>query len=93
LPEVPTTVELGFPSIISNSTRGIFAPKGTPREIIAKLADVLGKAMVDPEHTKRLEAQGLTVRVMVGEEYQRYYIEAHENAKKYAALAKSRPAK
>jgi len=93
LPDVPTTVELGLPSIISNSTRGIFAPKGTPKEIIAKLAAVLGKAMMDPEHTKRLEAQGLTVRVMVGEEYRRYYREAHENAKKYAALAKSRPAK
>jgi tripartite-type tricarboxylate transporter receptor subunit TctC len=93
LPDVRTTVELGFPTIISSSTRGIFAPKGTPREVIAKLADALGKAMADPEHTAKLEAQGLTVRIMAGEAYARYYREAHENAKKYAALAKSRPLK
>jgi tripartite-type tricarboxylate transporter receptor subunit TctC len=90
LPDVPTTVELGHPTIISNSTRGIFAPRGTPKEIVARLADALGKAMADPEHTAKLEAQGLTVRVMVGEAYERYYREAHENAKKYAAMAKAR---
>lgn len=93
LPDVPTSVELGFPTIISNSTRGIAAPKGTPKEIISKLADVLAKAMADPEHNKRLDDQGLTVRVMVGDEYLRYYREAHEKAKKYATSAKARPAK
>ena len=93
LPDVPTSGELGLPTIISNSTRGIFAPKGTPKEIISKLADVLAKAMADPEHNAKLEAQGLTVRVMVGDEYRRYYRDAHESAKKYAATAKARPVK
>ena len=93
LPDVPTSGELGYPGIISNSTRGIFAPKGTPKEVVARLADALGKAMADPEHTKRLESQGLTVRVMIGDEFERYYREAHESAKKYAAYAKARPAK
>jgi tripartite-type tricarboxylate transporter receptor subunit TctC len=93
LPDVPTSPELGFPGIISNSTRGIFAPKGTPEDIVGKLANVLGTAMADPEHSRRLDEQGLTIRIMVGDEYRRYYREAHENAKKYAALAKARPAK
>jgi tripartite-type tricarboxylate transporter receptor subunit TctC len=93
LPEVPTSAELGFPTIISNSTRGIAAPAGTPKEVIDKLADVLARAMLDPEHQSRLDEQGLTVRVMVGDEYLRYYREAHEKAKKYAAWAKARPAK
>jgi tripartite-type tricarboxylate transporter receptor subunit TctC len=90
LPDVPTTVELGYPTLISSSTRGIFAPKGTPKPVIAKLADALSKAMANPEHTAKLEAQGLTVRVMQGEEYERYYREAHESAKKYYEMAKSR---
>lgn len=93
LPDVPTTVELGFPTIISSSTRGIVAPKGTPTEAIAKLTEVLSKAMADPEHNRRLEEQGLTVRVMVGDEYLKYYRDAHEKARKYTAWAKARPAK
>jgi tripartite-type tricarboxylate transporter receptor subunit TctC len=90
LPDVPTTVELGYPTVISSSTRGIFAPKGTPRDAIAKLADALGRAMADPEHAAKLEAQGLTVRVMQGDAYERYYREAHQSAKKYYDMAKSR---
>ena len=93
LPDVPTSAELGFPTILSNSTRGITAPKGTPPEIVAKLAEILSKAMADPEHNRRLEDQGLTVRVMVGEEYKTYYKNAHEKARKYVAWAKARPQK
>ncbi|MGE0699977.1 MAG: Bug family tripartite tricarboxylate transporter substrate binding protein [Hyphomicrobiaceae bacterium] len=93
LPDVPTTVELGFPTIISSSTRGITAPKGTPPEIVKTIAGILAKAMADPEHNKRLEDQGLTVRVMVGDEYAKYYKEAHEKARKYVAWAKQRPVK
>ena len=93
MPDVPTSVELGFPTIISSSTRGITAPKGTPPEIVKRLADILSKAMADPEHNKRLEDQGLTVRVMVGDEYAKYFKDAHEKAKKYVEWAKKRPQK
>ena len=93
LPDVPTSVELGLPTIISSSTRGITAPKGTPPEIVKKLAEILSQAMADPDHNKRLEDQGLTVRVMIGDEYARYYKEAHEKARKYVAWAKARPQK
>jgi tripartite-type tricarboxylate transporter receptor subunit TctC len=68
-------------------------PKGTPPEIVAKLSDILAKAMADPEHNKRLEDQGLTVRVMVGDEYKAYYKDIHERSKKYVAWAKARPVK
>ena len=93
LPDVPTSVELGFPTIVSNSTRGITAPKGTPPEVVAKLAEILSKAMADPEHNRRLEEQGLTVRVMVGDEYKTAYRDIHERARKYVAWAKARPQK
>ncbi len=93
LPDVPTSAEVGFPTIISSSTRGITAPKGTPPEILKKLGEILAKAMAEPEHDQRLEAQGLTVRVMIGDDYAKYYKEAHEKAKKYVAWAKARPQK
>jgi tripartite-type tricarboxylate transporter receptor subunit TctC len=34
LPDVPTMPELGYPTVISSSTRGIAAPKGTPPAVI-----------------------------------------------------------
>jgi tripartite-type tricarboxylate transporter receptor subunit TctC len=93
LPDVPTTKELGFPTVISNSTRGIAGPKGIPAPVVAKLADVLKKAMEDPDHIAKLETAGLAVKIMVGAEYERYYKETHEKAKKYVEWAKSRPHK
>ena len=63
LPDVPTTKEAGYPTVISNSTRGIAGPKDMPAAIVSKLRDVLQKAMADPEHIKKLEDQGLPSRL------------------------------
>ena len=93
LPEVPTTPELGFPTVISNSTRGIAVPKGTPAPIIKKLEQVFKKAMEDPEHVKKMEEAGLALKIMVGEEYAKYYRELHAKAAKYTEWARNRPHK
>ena len=93
VPDVPTMKEAGYPGVISSSTRGIAAPKGLPQPVLKKLEEVLKKAMEDPEHVQRLEAAGLAVKIMVGEEYARYYREVHEQAKKYTEWAKNRPHK
>jgi tripartite-type tricarboxylate transporter receptor subunit TctC len=91
LPDVPTMKELGYPTVMSNSTRGIAGPKGMPEPIVVKLRDVLKKAMEDPEHVSKLENQGLAIKIMVGEEYAKYFADAHDKAKKYTEWAKSRP--
>jgi tripartite-type tricarboxylate transporter receptor subunit TctC len=91
LPDVQTMKELGYPTVISNSTRGIAGPKGMPEPIVSKLRDVLKKAMEDPEHLGKLEAQGLAIKIMVGEEYAKYFAETHAKAQKYTEWAKSRP--
>src|SRR5262245_610738 len=93
LPDVPTAKELGYPTVISSSTRGIAGPKGIPAPVVAKLAAVLKKAMEDPDHVSKMESAGLAVKIMVGPEYERYYKETHERAKKYVEWAKSRPHK
>jgi tripartite-type tricarboxylate transporter receptor subunit TctC len=93
LPDVPTTVELGMKSVISSSTRGIAGPKGMPPAVVARLQDILSKAMADPEHTQKLEASGLGIKVMVGDEYATYYKELHEKAAKYTEWARKRPHK
>jgi putative tricarboxylic transport membrane protein len=93
IPDVPTMRELGYPSVISSSTRGIAVPKGTPQPVVNRLAQSLKKAMDDPEHLKKMEEAGLQLRVMVGEEYAKYYRELHAKAAKYTEWARIRAQK
>ena len=93
LPDVPTMKEAGYPTVLSNSTRGIAGPKGMPAPVVNKLRDALKKAMDDPEHVSKLEGQGLAIKIMVGEEYEKYFADTHAKAKKYTEWAKSRPHK
>jgi len=93
LPDVPTMKELGYLTVMSNSTRGIAGPKGIPAPVVSKLQDALSKAMQDPDHVSKLENQGLGIKIMVGEEYAKYFADTHVKAKKYTDWAKSRPAR
>ena len=54
LPDVPTTKEGGLPEFQVTAWNAIFAPKGTPKEIVAKLSDALLKALEDEATKKRL---------------------------------------
>ncbi|OGP97698.1 MAG: hypothetical protein A2Z51_05810 [Deltaproteobacteria bacterium RBG_19FT_COMBO_52_11] len=71
-PDVPTSVELGYPKVISSSTRGIVGPKGMPGAIVKKLQEVFKKAMEDPEHMKNMDKAGLAIKIMGGDEYGKY---------------------
>jgi tripartite-type tricarboxylate transporter receptor subunit TctC len=57
LPDVPTAKEAGVNYLMS-IWAGIFAPKGTPPEVIGKLAAALDKALDDPAVEKRLADLG-----------------------------------
>jgi tripartite-type tricarboxylate transporter receptor subunit TctC len=54
LPDVPTTKEAGLPEFQVSAWNAVFAPKGTPPEIVKKLSDALQKALADPGTRKRL---------------------------------------
>jgi tripartite-type tricarboxylate transporter receptor subunit TctC len=57
LPDIPSAKEGGINYQMS-IWAGIFAPKGTPKEIITKLAGALDKALDDPSVRKRLAELG-----------------------------------
>lgn len=61
IPKVPTAPEAGVPAFQLNIWSGIYAPKGTPKEIVAKLADALDKALDDPATAEKLGNLGGTV--------------------------------
>ena len=54
LPDVPTTAEAGLPSYQASAWNAIFAPKGTPAAIVAKLNAAVAKALDDENVRKRL---------------------------------------
>jgi tripartite-type tricarboxylate transporter receptor subunit TctC len=53
-PDIPTTDEAGLPGFYFSFWHGMWAPKGTPKPIIAKLNAALVAALADPETRQRL---------------------------------------
>ncbi|MEZ0172028.1 tripartite tricarboxylate transporter substrate-binding protein [Microvirga sp. TS319] len=54
LPNVPTTKEAGLDGYEVSAWNAVFAPKGTPAEIVKKLNDALAKSLDDENTKKRL---------------------------------------
>jgi len=58
LPNVPTVAEAGLPAFDYNLWVGLFAPAGTPAEIVAKVAADLARVLREPDMRERLAALG-----------------------------------
>ena len=58
LPEVPTFAEAGFPGFEVVGWFGVFAPVGTPRAVIAKVAAEMTRAVRDPASVAKLVELG-----------------------------------
>jgi tripartite-type tricarboxylate transporter receptor subunit TctC len=58
LPDVPTIAELGFPGYEISSWQGVFAPAGTPPEIVAKINGELVRMVNAPEVRTRISREG-----------------------------------
>ena len=57
-PDIPTFAELGFPTVFWSAWFGLFAPKGTPKDIIGKLNAAAVEALADPAVRSRLADLG-----------------------------------
>jgi tripartite-type tricarboxylate transporter receptor subunit TctC len=57
-PDLPTADEAGLPGFYMSNWRGLWAPKGTPTDIIAKLNGAVRSALADPAVQKRLTELG-----------------------------------
>jgi tripartite-type tricarboxylate transporter receptor subunit TctC len=53
-PEIPTFAEMGLPMLSFPVWQGLFAPKDTPKDIIAKLNAATVEALADPAVQSRL---------------------------------------
>jgi tripartite-type tricarboxylate transporter receptor subunit TctC len=58
LPDVPTIAELGFPDYEISSWQGMFAPAGTPKEIVGKINGEVVQMLKTPEVRARMAREG-----------------------------------
>jgi tripartite-type tricarboxylate transporter receptor subunit TctC len=58
LPDIPTAAEAGLPGLAVTVWHGIYAPKGTPKEIIDRLSQSLQKALKDETVVQRFADLG-----------------------------------
>ncbi len=59
-PEVPTIAEAGVPGYAVDSWNGLFAPSGTPAEIVNRISVAVQQGFKDPALRKRMEDIGAT---------------------------------
>ncbi len=58
-PDIPTTDEAGLPGFHMTLWSGMWVPKGTPKDVIAKLNAAAVDALNDPAVKKQFETLGL----------------------------------
>ena len=59
LPDVPTMIEAGVPGYEVNVWYGLFAPGGTPRHVVARIAADVSRQLKSPNFQERLTALGV----------------------------------
>jgi tripartite-type tricarboxylate transporter receptor subunit TctC len=72
LPDVPTFTELGYKELDGQTFTGLFAPSGTPAEIVTKLHDSLAEILKDPAIIEKFNALGAEAVSMTPAEFTSY---------------------
>src|SRR5262245_25729698 len=61
MPDIPTSDETGVPGLYASGWFGVFAPKGTPKDVIARLNGAMVQVLADPAVRARFSELGLDV--------------------------------
>jgi tripartite-type tricarboxylate transporter receptor subunit TctC len=72
LPDVPTLKELGY-DVEYYLWVGIFAPRGTPAEIVTTLRGAIGKAVQSSEFQTALANAGQELAYLDGPDFQKFW--------------------
>ena len=72
LPNLPTTIEAGYPSVQMSAVFGIVARSGTPAPIVQKLYEEIAASLKQPKFAKRFEELGFEPVTMNPEQYREY---------------------
>ena len=69
MPEVPTFTEQGFPGFEISTWFALYAPRGTPKEIVDRLNGFVRQLGEEPDARRRLEASFIDPSSMTAEEF------------------------
>lgn len=61
VPDIPTVDEAGLSGLYVSIWYGLWAPKGTPKDIVAKLNTAVVEALAEPDFRKRMDTQSSVV--------------------------------
>jgi tripartite-type tricarboxylate transporter receptor subunit TctC len=73
LPDVPTFKELGYPEAEFYIWAGLFAPRGTPEPVLAKLREATKTAVAEPEFKGAMDKIATPIAFKQGDEFQRFF--------------------
>jgi tripartite-type tricarboxylate transporter receptor subunit TctC len=91
IPDVPTAVEAGYPSLEFDGLVGLFGPPGIADDVRAKIANDVRTAASDPELVKRLTATGQIVSPGNAAEFAASIAQQREQAAAIAKLFGNKP--
>ena len=87
-PNVPTTVEKGFPELNLKVWVGFFAPAKTPAPIVKRLAGVISDSLKDPEVVAHIEKSQALVENLGPQEAAKFYADEERKWSEVARVAK-----
>jgi tripartite-type tricarboxylate transporter receptor subunit TctC len=72
LPHIPTAAEAGLPGLEVDSWYGVYAPAGTPRDIVERLAAEIKKICERPDFRERVDKSGVTMSYRAPDDFAKY---------------------
>jgi len=78
LAELPTTVEAGYGSVQMTQWFGLFAPAGTPKDAVSKLAAAAEATLVDPDTRRRIAQLGVEPGGLDRQAFLRFFASQYE---------------
>jgi tripartite-type tricarboxylate transporter receptor subunit TctC len=89
VPDIPPAADSGvLPGYDVTTWYGVFAPKGTPPAVIAKLNKVINESLKEEDVKKRMEAVGVLVKGSTPEEFGRFLASEYSRWDKVRETAK-----
>ena len=71
LPDVPTFAEAGLPQYDATGWYGIVAPRGTPPELVGRLAGEIAKVLREPAMAREVLMRGVDVQLVLADAFQK----------------------
>jgi tripartite-type tricarboxylate transporter receptor subunit TctC len=77
-PGVPTVAEMGYPDFDVVAWFGIVAPAATPKDIVARLSQEIGRVLDSPDVRAKFVAQGADLAYQPAPEFNRFLARERE---------------